>query len=170
MKVMPDSTLEVLQRAALREDQAEAIFAQGRNLRARTQCSCVCLVGVSPRPAAQASGPADRIAVGRHKQAKRLVKRLRRHCEDLFTFLNQPGVPFGNNHAKRIIRPLFIFDGGSYGNRSQRGADCQAVLMSVFRTLKQRGHDPVSTICNAIATYLKTRQLPPLPANIVSNG
>ena len=104
------------------------------------------------------------------KQAKRLVKRLRRHCEDLFTFLDQPDVPFDNNHAERIIRPAVIIRKNSYGNRSQRGADCQAVLMSVFRTLKQRGHDPITTICNAIATYLKTGQLPPLPANITSNG
>ena len=31
MEVVPDSTLEVLQRAALSEEQAEAIFAQGRD-------------------------------------------------------------------------------------------------------------------------------------------
>ena len=31
MEVVPDSTLEVLQRAALSEDQAEAIFEQGRD-------------------------------------------------------------------------------------------------------------------------------------------
>jgi len=93
-----------------------------------------------------------------------LVKRLRRHCEDLFTSLDQPGVPFENNHAERIIRK------NSYGNRSQRGTDCQAILMSIFRTLKQRGHDPVTTICNVIATYLKIGQLPPLPANIASSG
>ncbi len=103
------------------------------------------------------------------KQAKRLIKRLRRHREDLFTFLDQPGVPFDNNHAERIIRPAVIIRKNSYGNRSQQGADCQAVLMSVFRTLKQRGHDPVTTSCNASATYLKTEQLPPLPANIASN-
>ena len=102
------------------------------------------------------------------KQAKRLVKRLRRPRGDLFTFVDQPGVPFDNNHAERTMRPAVIIRKNSYGNRSQRGADCQAVLMSVFRTLKQRGHDPVTTICNAIATYLKTRQLPPLPANIAS--
>ena len=69
------------------------------------------------------------------KQAKRLIKRLRRHRDDLFTFLDQPGVPFDNNHAERIIRPAVIIRKNSYGNRSQRGADCQAVLMSVFRTL-----------------------------------
>ncbi len=103
-------------------------------------------------------------------QAKRLVKRLRRHCEDLFTFLDQSDVPFDNNHAERIIRPAVIIRKNSYGNRSQRGADCQAVLMSIFRTLKQRGHDPVTTICKALTTYLKTGQLPPLPANITSDG
>ncbi len=31
MEVVPDSKLEILQRAALSEDQAEAIFAQGRD-------------------------------------------------------------------------------------------------------------------------------------------
>jgi len=51
----------------------------------------------------------------------------------------------------------------SYGNRSQRGSDCQAVLMSIFRTLQQRGHDPIQTIVDALADYLTTGQLPPLP-------
>ena len=96
-------------------------------------------------------------------QAKRLIKRLRRHQNDLFTFLDQPDVPFDNNTAERAIRPAVIIRKNSYGNRSQRGADCQAVLMSVFRTLKQRGHDPIRTIIDALATYLTTRHLPPLP-------
>ena len=103
-------------------------------------------------------------------QAKRLIKRLRRHRDDLFTFLDQPGVPFDNNHAERIIRPAVIIRKNSYGNRSQRGADCQAVLMSVFRTLKQRGHDPITTIYNALAKYMKTGTLPPLPINFPSDG
>ena len=94
---------------------------------------------------------------------KRLVKRLRRYQNDLFTFLDQPGVPFDNNAGERAIRPAVIIRKNSYGNRSQRGADCQAVLMSIFRTLKQRGHDPIRTVIDALATYLTTGQLPPLP-------
>lgn len=97
------------------------------------------------------------------RHAKRLVKRLRRHQNDLFTFLDQADVPFENNTAERAIRPAVIIRKNSYGNRSQRGADCQAVLMSIFRTLKQRGHDPVQTILNALTSYLKTGMLPPLP-------
>lgn len=95
--------------------------------------------------------------------ARRLIKRLRRHRGDLFTFLDQPNVPFDNNAAERAIRPAVLIRKNSYGNRSQRGADCQSVLMSIFRTLKQRGHDPIQTITHALATYLTTGQLPPLP-------
>lgn len=95
--------------------------------------------------------------------AKRLIKRLRRHQNDLFTFLDQPGVPFDNNHAERTIRPAVVIRKNSYGNRSQRGADCQAVLMSVFHTLKQRGHDPIRTVIEAVNEYITTGKLPPLP-------
>ena len=103
--------------------------------------------------------------------AKRLTKRLRRHQDDLLTFLNQAGVPFDNNHAERSIRPAVILRKNSYGNRSERGADCQAVLMSVFRTLKQRGHDPIQTVIEAVQQFLTTKQLPPLPEpKITSDG
>jgi len=99
-----------------------------------------------------------------NSHARRLVKRLRRHRGDLFTFLDQAGVPFDNNHAERSIRPAVILRKNSYGNRSEQGADCQAVLMSVFRTLKQRGHDPIGTVVAAVEQFLTTGQLPPLPA------
>ncbi len=95
--------------------------------------------------------------------AKRLSKRLRRHQNDVFTFLDQAGVPFDNNHAERTIRPAVIIRKNSYGNRSEQGSDAQSVLMSIFRTLKQRGHDPIRTITDALATYITTGKLPPLP-------
>ncbi len=102
--------------------------------------------------------------------AKRLIKRFRRHQNDLFTFLDQPGVPFDNNHAERCIRPAVILRKNSYGNRSDRGADCQAVLMTIFRTLKQRGHDPIRTVVTALEQFLLTKQLPPLPPKLTSDG
>lgn len=97
------------------------------------------------------------------KQARRLLKRFRRHRNDLLTFLDDAAVPFDNNAAERAIRPAVIIRKNSYGNRSQRGADAQAVLMSIYRTLKQRGHDPLKTITYGLAEYLKTGKLPPLP-------
>jgi len=97
------------------------------------------------------------------KQARRLLKRFRRHRNDLLTFLDDPAVPFDNNAAERAIRPAVIIRKNSYGNRSERGADTQAVLMSIYRTLKQRGHDPLKTITTTLTEYLKTGKLPALP-------
>jgi len=102
--------------------------------------------------------------------ARRLVKRLRRHRGELFTFLEHPEVPFDNNHGERAIRPAVIIRKNSYANGSDAGADLQAVLMSIYRTLKQRGHNPLETIVSAVRTYLKTGKLPLLPARITRNG
>ena len=103
-------------------------------------------------------------------QARRLIKRLRRHRDEVFTFLDQPGVPFENNAAERAIRPAVIIRKNSYGNRSAPGADVQAVLMSVMFTLKKRGHNPVKTVVEALTTYLQTGQLPPLPQKTAPSG
>ncbi len=101
---------------------------------------------------------------------KRLIKRLRRHQDELFTFLGQSDVPFDNNLAERSIRPAVILRKNSYCNRSDQGAAIQAVLMSVFFTLKKRGQNPVCTVCNALVHYLNTGQLPPLPPENTSVG
>jgi hypothetical protein len=103
-------------------------------------------------------------------QAKRLIKRLRRHQGDLFTFLDQPDVPFDNNHGERSIRPAVIIRKNSYCNRSPNGARAQAVLMSIYRSLKQRGRDPITTVTNALTKYLTTGQLPSLPSKTTANG
>ena len=95
--------------------------------------------------------------------ALRLVKRLRKYENYLFTFLERDGIPFDNNPGERLIRPAVILRKNSYGNRSEQGADCQAVLMSIFRTLRQRGHDPIRTVIKAVTELLRTSQLPPLP-------
>ncbi len=99
----------------------------------------------------------------KNREARRLIKRLRRHQHDLLTFLDHEGVPFDNNRAEREIRPAVIIRKNSYGNRSEAGADTQAVLMTIFRTLKQRGHEPMKTIVAALRTYVETGKLPPLP-------
>jgi transposase len=102
--------------------------------------------------------------------SRRLLKRFRRHRDDLLTSLDDPAVPFDNNAAERAIRPAVIIRKNSYGNRSQRGADTQAVLMSINRTLKQRGYDPLTTITDALAKYPTTGKLPGLPPKFAPNG
>ena len=104
------------------------------------------------------------------KHARRLVKRLRRHADELFTFLDHAEVPHDNNTGERAIRPAVIIRKNSYANRSEEGADMQAVLMSIFRTLKQRGHNPLRTIVSALRIYVQTGKLPPLPSKVTSDG
>ena len=96
--------------------------------------------------------------------SQRLMKRLQKYEHGLFTFLDKDGVPFDNNHAERSIRPAVILRKNSYGNRSEQGSDCQAVLMSIFRTLRQRGHDPIRTVIQAVSEQITTGKLPPMPA------
>lgn len=103
-------------------------------------------------------------------QARRLIKRLRRHREHLFTFLNHDDVPFDNNHAERSIRPAVVMRKNQYGNRSAKGAETQALLMSIYRTLHQRGHDPLTIISDAIVNYLQTGQLPNMPPKLAPSG
>lgn len=102
--------------------------------------------------------------------AQRLGQRLSRHRDFLFTFLDKPEVPFDNNHAERQIRPAVIIRKNSLCNRSDDGARTQAVLMSVYRTLHLRGHDPTQTIASAMQQMLRTGTLPPLPVETVADG
>ncbi len=101
---------------------------------------------------------------------RRLCKRLRRTSDHIFTFLDYPQVPFENNFAERMIRPAVILRKNSQSNRSERGAATQAVLMSLYRTLKLRGHDPTKTIAAALKTCVQTGQLPPLPDALTADG
>ena len=88
----------------------------------------------------------------------------------MVTFLDHPEVPSDNNHAEREIRPAVIARKNSYANGSEDGAETQAILMSVFRTLKQRGHNPVSAVSVAVRAYLQTGKLPTIPRPIAELG
>ena len=73
-------------------------------------------------------------------------------------------LPSDNNHTEREIRPAVIIRKNSLFNRSEAGANAQAIMMSVYRTLKLRGLDPLETIVSALRGYVSTGTLPPLPA------
>ena len=105
-----------------------------------------------------------------NKEARRLLKRLRRHQHELFTFLLEHDVPFENNFAERTIRQAVIMRKNSYNNRSDRGAVTQAILMSVLTTLKQRHLNPVKTLEQALRIYIRTGQLPTLAEISAAKG
>ena len=100
----------------------------------------------------------------------RILKRLRRHQDFLFAFLDYEDVTADNNHAEREIRLAVTMRKNSYCNRSDAGASTQGILMSVYRTLKLRGYEPLPTIVDALKTYVRTGQMPPLPGPDVVRG
>lgn len=69
---------------------------------------------------------------------QRLAKHLRRHENELFVFLERPEVEATNWPAEQAIRPAVVNRKSCAGNRTNRGAHNQGILMSVLRTAHQR--------------------------------
>jgi transposase len=88
----------------------------------------------------------DRLLSGRftHEGNQRLAKHLRRNQEALFLFLDRDDIEATNWPAEHAIRPAVVNRKSCGGNRTRRGAEAQAVLMSLLRTLQQRGINPLS--------------------------
>jgi len=105
-----------------------------------------------------------------NKDCARLVKRLRRHQDELFTFLDHAGVEWHNNRAERQLRPAVVARKNSGGNHSDRGAETQAVMMTIFFTLALRSHEPVTTVVQMVEEYLKNGQVATLKALYTSNS
>lgn len=102
------------------------------------------------------------------KDCCRIQKRLRDFQDALLTFLDYDGVVSDNNKAEREIRPAVIMRKNSGQNKSEKGAQIQAALMSIYRTLKIRGHNPIDVLHDSLVEYLKTGTLPPFPEKTTS--
>ena len=99
----------------------------------------------------------------KHPDANRLSKRMAKYGNELLTFLWYDDVPSDNNAGERAIRPAVMIRKNSYCNHSDQGALTQSILMSVLRTLRVRGHQPLDTILNALESYATTGIMPPMP-------
>ena len=99
-----------------------------------------------------------------HRDVRRLLKRLRRHRQELFTFLDYaPLVSPYNNHAEQQMRGPVISRRISQGNRSQAGAQTQAILMSLFRSMELQALNPIEALLRlAQAAIARTPLVLPL--------
>lgn len=68
------------------------------------------------------------------------------------------------------MRPAVLMRKASYGNQSAQGAATRGVLMSVLRTLKKQGLDPLHAILDALRTYAASGTLPQMPERTRSEG
>ncbi len=81
---------------------------------------------------------------------ERFAKHLRKHQNEIFTFLKHPGIEATNWPAEQAIRPSTVNRKVWGGNRTKRGAEAQATLLSVLRTLWQRGSDAIDFISRTL--------------------
>ncbi len=80
------------------------------------------------------------------RDAHRLIKRLKRHRNELFTFLEYSGVSPYNHQAEQEMRTPVLTRKVSQQNRSKDGAKTQAILMTLFRSAQLQGLNPVETV------------------------
>ncbi|MFH1594728.1 MAG: IS66 family transposase [Candidatus Omnitrophota bacterium] len=77
---------------------------------------------------------------------KRFANRLKRHKDEILTFLYIKDIDPHNNHAEQQIRPDVIFRKITFGNRSISGAENHSVLMTILQTAKLNNMDPIKTL------------------------
>jgi transposase len=86
---------------------------------------------------------------GHHNDAvRRLIAHLAREAPAMFTFLGNPDVDATNWRAEQGIRPAVVNRKVSGGNRSDRGASTQGVIMSIIRTAAQHGVDAIEYLAS----------------------
>jgi transposase len=74
----------------------------------------------------------------RSQTNRRLANHLQRERDAMFTFLYCPGLDATNYRAEQAIRPMVVTRKGQGGNRAERGAHTQSVLVSILQTCRQQ--------------------------------
>lgn len=92
---------------------------------------------------------------------ERLAWHLWKHIDDLFTFLQEPGLDATNWRAEAAIRFGVILRKVWGGNRTWIGARAQAVLMSVWRTCQQRGASALDWLSQRLRGHVVALPSPP---------
>ena len=70
---------------------------------------------------------------------ERLKDRMAIFKDEILTFLEEQEVEPTNNRAERALRPAVVARKISGGNRTEKGAEAHAVLMSIIQTCRQNG-------------------------------
>ena len=86
--------------------------------------------------------------------AKRLIKRLRRHRHEMLTFLDHKEVSPYNNHAEQQMRTAVHTRKVSQQNRSLQGAKTHAIFLSLFRSAQLQGLNPVDYLLQMATSAL----------------
>ena len=89
------------------------------------------------------------------KDARNLGTALFQHCERFFTFIEHEGVEPTNNSAERALRCAVQWRKTSFGTRSSQGEVAIGRLLTVARTCRMQGRNPLQYIGHAIRAHRK---------------
>lgn len=94
-----------------------------------------------------------------HHEADNIRKRLINFKDELLVFLKYPAIPPTNNFAEQGIRNAVLFRKISFGSMTERGKRNVSIIMTIIRTAKLRGLNPVKVLReimgnNAMSTLL----------------
>jgi transposase len=87
---------------------------------------------------------------------RQLAKHLRKHIREWFWFLLDPMIDATNYRAEQALRFGVTNRKVWGGNRTAKGKDAQAILMSVMETVRRQGRNPL----DALAELLRNKSPP----------
>jgi len=146
--------LEHATRGAVRFPRAvRALLEKGLEIRDRRDAGSMTPHGVQVARG-QLQAKMDRLLDGRftHPENRRFANHLRRYRDALFVFLSHSGVDATNwrgEHAMRAAVMTRKCCGG--GNRTEFGAETQAILMTILRTIHQKSLDQRRVVAEILA-------------------
>jgi len=142
----PEKIKSILQRGLLLRDQRDAKERSLRSTRIHaTKLTELIRISCKSRK--------------RNSANERLAGFLYRHADQLFTYLRHTDVDATNWRGEHAMRYAVVNRKVWGGSRTRRGADVQAILMSVLRTLKLRRIDAIDWLRRKL-----THQNPPMLA------
>lgn len=95
-----------------------------------------------------------------NKDVRRIQKRLEKYVDDMFTFLERPGVPADNNGGERDIRSVAAARADGGVNRTDWGATAFANIKSVIRTCQKNTLPFINYGLGLLSAAIRGRPLP----------
>ncbi len=128
----------------------QKVLQQALQLRNRREQGCISGHGLAVAQG-QLEARLDRALERRYRspENRRLANHLLRERDAIFTFLNCPGLDATNWRAEQAIRPMVVTRKVWGGNRTERGARTQGILLSVLQTCRQQLR-PVSSLLQTL--------------------
>jgi hypothetical protein len=102
------------------------------------------------------------------RDVRRLLKRLKRHQNELLTFLDYENVSPYNNHAEQQMRKPVLTRKVSQQNRSELGAKTQAILMTLFRSAELQGENPLETVRSLAESFIQIKPNQDVPLKLAA--